>query len=100
MGNKGRTVALKKFSYARFGTEINSLFRKVNYFNDDNPMWGCTFSEANTENGSNQVVDCRRKPNLPQHHAAYDIGCESVGTKLFTFGGYKNLDHGTKSLPL
>jgi len=71
------------------------------YFSGPDPVWTCSAAEE-TEGGiitstSHREEDSPPIPALLDKHS-YDIGCAAVGTSLYVFGGYQDLNHVTKTM--
>ena len=102
MGLAGMRRAKDEFSYMRMAREFINIIAEQRYFARDDPLWTCTSQEE--KDGT--IVMHRSHSNAENNPAApmlpniksFDIGCGNVGTNLFTFGGYQDQNHVTKTM--
>lgn len=99
MGKAGKAKAMKEFSYMRMAREYSNIIAEHRYFSRFDQKWTCSAQEE--LNGkvityrSHSNGDSPEPPMLPVIKS-YDIGCANVGSDLYLFGGYQDLNHVTK----
>jgi glycosyltransferase involved in cell wall biosynthesis len=101
MGVYGRTRATREFSYVKMAREFSNIIAAQRYFSASDPLWTCSSQE---EKGNTLVTTRSHSeemspvvPALPGIKS-YDIGCANVGTNLYVYGGYQDLNHVTKKM--
>jgi glycosyltransferase involved in cell wall biosynthesis len=101
MGKMGKARAMKEFSYMRMARDFSNVIAEQRYFSEFDQKWTCSAQEEIKGEvftyRSHSNDDSPEPPVLPVIKS-YDIGCENVGSDLYIFGGYQDLNHVTKTM--
>ena len=105
MGREGSRRARFNFSYAQMARGLSNIFSELFFFqSQEGPSWHCVTSKNRDSAVDFQPLQAQPErtnfptPAIPNIDGFYDKGCASVGSFLYVFGGYRDLDHVSKQL--